>query len=90
MTCGAGGKLSSDYASLWLWCRLATSTPIQSLAWEPPHAVGAALKNKKIVLSFKIVLKINLKNYMDPLFGDYNHVKMHKLLEVESKSRVVP
>ena len=32
---------------LWLWCRPATVDPIQPLAWEPPHAVGASLKSKK-------------------------------------------
>ena len=31
-------------ALLWLWCRLAATTPIRPLAWEPPYAVGAALK----------------------------------------------
>ena len=29
---------------LWLWCRLAAIAPIPPLAWEPPYAVGAALK----------------------------------------------
>ena len=32
---------------LWLWCRLAAAAPIQPLAWEPPHAVGAALKRQE-------------------------------------------
>ena len=30
-----------------LWCRLTAVTPIGPLAWEPPHAVSAALKKKK-------------------------------------------
>ena len=33
-----------------LWCRPAATAPIQPPAWEPPHAVGAALgmaKRKK-------------------------------------------
>ena len=30
-----------------LWCRLAATTPIQPLAWEPPYAVGAAQKDMK-------------------------------------------
>ena len=29
------------------WCRLAAVAPIRSLAWELPHATGAALKDKK-------------------------------------------
>ena len=32
---------------LWLWCRPADAAPIQALARELPHAVGAALKSKK-------------------------------------------
>ena len=27
-----------------VWCRLAAVAPIRLLAWEPPYAVGAALK----------------------------------------------
>lgn len=30
-----------------LWCRLAAAGLIRPLAWELPHAVGAALKKKK-------------------------------------------
>ena len=51
-----------DLALLWLWCRLQTrldpvllgpwhrlvaTAPIGPLAWEPPYAAGAALKNRK-------------------------------------------
>ena len=32
---------------LWLWHRPAALAPIRPLAWELPHAVGAALKSKK-------------------------------------------
>ena len=32
---------------LWLWCRLVDAAPIRPLAWEPPYAVGAALKKEK-------------------------------------------
>ena len=34
----------SDPALLWLWCRPAATAPIRLLAWEPPYAVGVALK----------------------------------------------
>ena len=30
-----------------LWCRLAAAAPIPPLAWDPPCAVGTALKRKK-------------------------------------------
>ena len=33
---------------LWLWCRQAAVAPIGPLAWEPPYAVGAALKKQNI------------------------------------------
>ena len=42
-----GGRLGSDPVLLWLWCRLAATALIGPLAWEPPHAAGVALKNKK-------------------------------------------
>ena len=32
---------------LWLWCRPAATALIQLLAWEPPYAVGVALKRQK-------------------------------------------
>ena len=32
---------------LWLWCRPAATVLILPLAWEPPYAVGAALKKDK-------------------------------------------
>ena len=32
---------------LWLWCRLAATALIGLLAWEPPYAVGTALKRQK-------------------------------------------
>ena len=36
-----------DLALLCRWYRLAAADPIQPLAWEPPHAKGAALENIK-------------------------------------------
>ena len=44
-----GHRYSLDPTSLWLRCRLAATTPIRLLAWEPPYAAGAAVeKTKKI------------------------------------------
>ena len=40
MSCGL------DLALLWLWGRPVAAAPIQPLAWEPPHALGVALKGK--------------------------------------------
>ena len=47
MSCGIGRRHSSDPTLLWLWCRPAASAPIGLLAWEPPYAVGVALKRQK-------------------------------------------
>ena len=63
---GVGCRHGSDPTLLWLWCRLVATAPIRPLAWEPPHAVGAAqeiattttttttnkIKKKKIVVDF--------------------------------------
>ena len=47
MSCGVGRRRASDRVLLWLWCRLAAVVPIRPLPWEPPHAVGTALKRQK-------------------------------------------
>ena len=47
MSCGIGHRCGLDPTLLWLWHRPAAAAPIQPLAWEPPHAAGAALKSKK-------------------------------------------
>ena len=44
MSCGVGCRLGWDLALLWLQCRPAATAPIGPLAWEPPYAVGVALK----------------------------------------------
>ena len=46
MSCGVGRRHLSDLMLLWLWHRPAAVSPIGPLAWEPPYAVGMALKNK--------------------------------------------
>ena len=45
-SCGAGRRHGSDPALLWLWHRPTATALIQPLAWEPPHAMGAALKRQ--------------------------------------------
>ena len=47
MSCGVHCRRGSDLMWLWLWLWTATITPIGPLAWEPPYAVGAALKKRK-------------------------------------------
>ena len=47
MSHGVGRRCGSDPAWLWLWLWPAAGTLIRPLAWEPPHAEGAALKRQK-------------------------------------------
>ena len=44
MSCAVGRRHGSDPVLPWLWCRLSATVPIGPLAWEPPYALGAALK----------------------------------------------
>ena len=46
MSCGVSGRLGSDLALLWLWCRLAPAALIRSLAWKLPYAMDVALKDQ--------------------------------------------
>ena len=46
MSCGVGHRRGLDPVLLWLWRRLASAALIQPLAWEPPCAMGAALKRQ--------------------------------------------
>ena len=47
VSCGVDSRCGSDPLLLWLWCRLTAVAPTRPLAWELPHAVGAALKSKE-------------------------------------------
>ena len=47
MSCGIGHRSGLDLALLWLWRRLAATALITPLAWEPPYAMGVALKRTK-------------------------------------------
>ena len=47
MSCGVACRRSSDPVLLWLWQRPATIALIRPLAWEPPYAVGVAIKRQK-------------------------------------------
>ena len=66
MSCGVDCRCSSDLVLLWLWCRLAAVAPIWPLVWEPPYAVGAALKKKE-------KKKKESLQYMDSLFQTNSH-----------------
>ena len=44
MSCGVGANVARILELLRLWYRPVAIALIQPLAWEPPYAVGAALK----------------------------------------------
>jgi len=46
MSCGVGHKCGSDLVLLCLWHRPAATTAIEPLVWEPPCAMGLALKRQ--------------------------------------------
>ena len=47
VSCGVGRSRGSDPLLLWLWCRPKAVALIIPLAWEPPYAVGEALRKTK-------------------------------------------
>ena len=47
MSCGVGHRHVLDLMWLWLWCRPAATAPKTPLVWEPPNAMGMALKRQK-------------------------------------------
>ena len=61
MSYGVGRRHNLDPELLWLWRRPAATASIQPLAWEPPYAVGAALKrqNKQTNKTFRLVHQIS-------------------------------
>ena len=60
VSCGVGHRCGSDLV-LWLWCRLAATSPIQPLAWEPPYATGEALKRQKKVPEQKLPKEVQVR-----------------------------
>jgi len=47
MSCGVGCRCGLDPELLWLWRRPVATAPIGPLAWEPPYAMGEALKRQQ-------------------------------------------
>ena len=54
MSCGVGRRCGLDPALLWLWYRPAAVALMRPLAWEPPYALGEALKSKKKMKNKKL------------------------------------
>ena len=80
MSCGVGGRRSSDPVLLWLWHRPVARAPIPPLAWEPPYAIRMAQemakrqkkkkKKKELKLSLcnKVSYSVNMKLYKTSFF----------------------
>ena len=77
MSYGIGCRCGSDPLLLWLWHRLAATALTGPLAWEPPCAVGAALK--------KIFLNKNKKEEKSQI----NNLT-HHLNELEKEEQTKP
>ena len=58
MSYGVGHRCGSDPTLLWWWCRPEAAAPIRPLIWEPPYAVGVALKRQKIKKKEKEIERI--------------------------------
>ena len=74
VSCGVGRRCCSDPTLLWLWRRLAATSPFRPLAWEPPYAAGAvqemAKRQKKKSFFLKIVLSDSFLSSSEML-GNY-------------------
>ena len=60
---GVGGRRGLHLAWLWLWWRPAAVALIGPLAWEPPYAAGAALKDQKTKVFFSTYHNEQAINY---------------------------
>ena len=95
VSCGVDRRHGSDLALLWLWRRPATVALIGPLAWEPLHAVGAALKTKgqkdKKKVSQDKVMRVNggdgcivMWMHLIPLYYTLRKVKMESAVCVNN------
>ena len=66
MSCGVGPRHGLDPVLVWLWCRPAAAAPTQPLAWEPPYAMGVALKWKKKLKLKKRIVTVSSHHVSDP------------------------
>ena len=62
MSCGLVCRCSLDPVLPWLWRRLVATALIQPLDWEPPYAMGVALKKTKRQKKKKNYLAIEAVN----------------------------
>ena len=58
MSCGVGHRCGLDLTLPWLWCWPAAVAPFGPLGWEPPYAMGAALKREKTKIIIIIIIEL--------------------------------
>ena len=63
MSYGVVCRCDLDPALLCLWRRPVAPALIRLLVWEPPHAMGAALKKDKATVIYKIKLEFYIYIY---------------------------
>ena len=80
MSCSVGHRRGLDSVLLWFWRRPAATASIRPLAWEPPYAVGAALKgqtNKQKVLGdWNVYSPLSLETRMPIRVCNYSFLIM--------------
>ena len=86
MSRGADRRRSSDPALLWFWRRPEATALIRPLAWEPPYAVGAALKRHTHTHTQKVIERTSL------VFGFFSSVFRSKAAQARDRTHnlVVP
>ena len=90
MSCGVCCRLGSDVALLGLWCRLAAAASIGPLAWEPPCAMGTALKKKNRkcleIASVNWAGREELSNGSETMMGRSKQVSGEGEFQAEAKA----
>ena len=73
MSCGGGHRHGSDPTLLLQWHRPAATAPIWPLVWDPPYAMGAALKRQRDQKkNSKSMIKLYLKIRHSKIFIEGN------------------
>ena len=89
MSCSVGHRCCSDPALLWLWWRPAAAAPIPPLAWDPPCAVGTAIKKTKEKKSNTFLLSIK-GNFLNIIRGIEEKPTAHIILSGERLNAFLP